>query len=406
MTDTHAPIRPSALPLTIACNASVQMQIGQELPETDEQAEGHAAHWIALQYVSGRGGDFPVGTPFTHDGQAWTVTGEMMSGAVLYANTLDAPHSDIVAEQPIRVARVHPTYCWGWPDAYRYYGDARQAFAKCPPNIPTELFAAGRIKVLRVADYKFGHRHVEVFQHPQLVAYAAGAIDALNLNELDECLFIEFVLVQPRDYHVEGPVRRWITRASDLRGPINIASAAAHAALVPLGSPDGPKARTGNHCIDCLGRHMCTALANNVSHLVDFAQTAERSALPPELIGQELAIVDDALKQLEARRSGLAAQAEAVLRQGGSLPHYHLEPVGARLTYFDDVNVDELLALGDMLNIDLRKKLQRADLVVTPTQAIQMGIDASVMESYASRPRGAMKLARDNFTAAKKVFSK
>lgn len=399
--------RPSALALTIACNASLQLQESvPPLPETDEEAEGTAAHWVARRHLAGFAHELPVGAKFHSGGKEWTVDDDMHAGATMYLRALGGYHPEQNVEKFVEVKRVHYTECAGTPDAWRFFPDARLAYAQRPDDMPEHAYDAGLVKVLRVGDYKYGHRYVEVFENAQLSSYAAGILDELELGDLDELLYVELVLVQPRSYHRDGPVRVWRTKAVNLRSIINDAHEAVDVALMPLGEPFAPKAKTGPHCLDCKARHVCAALLGNVQRLVDYSHTAERVELTALALGQELAIIEDAIDRLKARQTGLAAQAEHWLRSGSVVPFYHMEPGQSKLTYHDDVNADELVSLGDLIGIDVRKKLQRKDLVVTPTQAIALGIDPEVMKAYASRPPGAMKLARDNTITARKVFSK
>lgn len=392
--------RPSALALTIACNASLPLQeLVEPLPPTDEEAEGTAAHFVARRYLAGFGRELPVGAKFTSDGREWTVDDDMYAGAMLYARTVGI-HPDNHIEEWVAVTRVHESECAGTPDAWRFFNDARDAYPECPPGIPLEKFNAGKIKLLRVPDYKFGHRYVEVFENPQLSAYATGVLDKLEIHD-DSDLYVELMLVQPRSYHTDGPVRIWRVQAQQLRGLLNIMHHAVGVALGPHAL-----ATTGRHCLDCRARHECEALRKNTLRLVDYAHSAERTQLPPDALGQELLIVQDAIKQLEAREAGLAGQAEVLIRMGKAIPHYSLKPGRSNLTYFENCNADELVSLGELCGIDIRKKLERKDLVVTPTQAIQLGIAPEVMANYASRPPGKQKLTRDNTTAVRKVFAK
>lgn len=399
-------VRPSGLPLTVACNASLQLQEScTPLPETDEEAEGHAAHWVARRYLAGWGHELPVGRVFDYGGRDWTVDDDMHAGAVLYHNAVGGCHADLHVEETIECKRVHYSECGGTPDAFRYFHDARSAWANCPDGIPLDRFLAGRIKLVRVGDYKYGHRYVEVFENYQLTPYVTGVMDKLGLLDIDEDLYVEMILVQPRTYRREGPVRVWRVQAIELRHAINDCNEAADAALMPLGEPFAPKAKTGKHCLDCRARHVCAALQTQNMSLVDYAHTAERIELPPMALGQELAIVEDAIERLKARHTGLYAQAEAMVRAGQAVPFYGMEPAGAKLTYLDNVDTDELVNMGDLFGIDLRKKLERKDRVVTPTQAIQLGIDEATMKAYAQRPAGKLKLSRINTTAVRKVFN-
>lgn len=402
MPTKHARVRPSGLELTYECEGSLQLQEQAGIVQDSEEiAEGHAAHWVARRALAGHAHELPVGAKFHYNGREWTVDSDMYIGAQLYLKTLMKGREHLHIEEWVDIPRIHRTECAGTPDAWAFFSDAREAFDSCPVGVHPDLFNQGKIRLVRVPDYKYGHRFVEVYQNKQITAYSVGVMDALHLHDIDPNLWVDMVLVQPRSYHKEGPVRRWLIQAMELRALVNLIAGKVERALGPK-----PPTKTGNHCLDCTARHICTTLQYAVQSIAQFAGTAERVELDSHAVGVELAMVDDALKLLEARRTGLAAQADAMGRQGKPIPNYHYEPGRTNLTYFDDVNADELIAFGDLCNINLRRKLERKDLLVTPTQAINLGIDPKCMESYASRPKGALKLTRDDSTTAQKVFNR
>lgn len=412
---THAPIAPSGLALTVACAASVGLQASViPLPPTEEELEGTAAHWIALQYANGYGRNWPVGAKFNSGGREWEVDLDMVTGATMYANACGGPHTDLRLEDAVRVSWIHPTHCYGTPDAWRFFPDARAALTavfngtawEVPRDFPLDQFNGGKLKLVRVADYKYGHRYVEVFGCYQLIAYVAGVMERLQLDINDPSVWLELILVQPRCYHRDGPVRRWIIPAHTIIAYLNIARSRALEALGegPQLQNGKPRATTNDSCIDCKARHVCKTLQYATGAFIEFSGAAEVVELPPEAMGQELAMVEDAIERLKARRSGLAARAEAYIKAGVPVACYHVEPGESRSIYKDDVDVDEVIGLGDLLGIELRKKQTKKDLLVTPTQAIQLGVDAETMKHYAHRPPAALKLARDDSTTASKVF--
>lgn len=405
---SQARARPSSLALIHACNASLQLQesVPPQAP-SEEKAEGTAAHWVARRYAAGYAHELPVGAKFHSEGRDWEVTRDMATGAATYARVVGGYHPDLHIEESVEVPEIHETECRGTPDSFRYFPDAREAYiveatlGQCPEGLPAHKFAAGILKLVRLPDYKFGHRDVEVFENEQLTAYAFGVLRKLGLSHFDTDLYIEMILVQPRSYHRDGPVRIWRIQAAQLVELRNKLRESVYAALGP-----NPTARTGTHCLDCEARYVCKTLQYASMRIVEFSQTAERVDLPPDAVGVELAIIDDAMALLKARRTGLAAQAETLARLGHLVPNYHMEPGESNLTYFDNVDVPELLALGDLVGVNLRRTQSLKDQVVTPTQAIALGIDREVMKSYAHRPPGKTKLVRDDSTTARKVFSK
>lgn len=365
----HAPIQPSALALTVACNASVQLQNTiPEQPDTEEEAEGKAAHLVAMWAAQGK--LFDVGTKFKCEGRDWVVDIDMYNGAKLYARTIGP---DCRLEDSVKCSRIHPTQCWGTPDAWKASTPAR----------------------IRVGDYKYGHRYVEVFENFQLIAYAAGVLERLNLD--DTKVEVELILVQPRSYHRDGPVRSWIVPAVELRALVNIARGAAERALLP-----NPTATTGLHCIDCRARHVCATLKQATNNIIDYSGTAELAPLDPMAMGSELRILDAALQRLTARRTGLAVMVEATLRAGQRVPHYELRPGQSRLKWLTNTTPEQIAMLGDLFNVKTRKPLE----TITPRQAIDAGIDEKVVLEYADRPAPAMVMKPVDTTAANKVFSK
>lgn len=390
----HAPIAPSALALTVACHASVKLQASVPLlPETEDELEGAAAHWVAMRYAAGYGSELPVGAKFTSKGREWTVDIDMVTGAMIYQQALGGPHPTLRLEDGVQIPRVHESKCWGTPDAWRYFPEY---------NFPPELkLPRTTVKLIRLGEYKYGHRFVEVFENYQGSSYLSGVMKRLGLDDNDGDLWVELILVQPRNYHPEGPVRVWRGPANMLRATLNIARSAAAEAL-----GDHPRATTNDGCIDCRARHACRTLQLATNAYIEFSTTGELVEMPAEAMGQELAMVEDAIKRLEARATGLGAQAEALLRQGKHVAFYHMAPGQSRRVYREDVSVDEITGLGDLLGINLRKAQTLKDSLVTPTQAIQLGIDEATMKSYSHRPPAAQKLTRDNSITARKVFSK
>lgn len=367
--------------MTVACNASVQLQAQiPEQPETEEQAEGTVAHSVAMM-AAGGGLPHKVGDVIEYNGRKWAVDLDMVNGARVYAEALGGPHGNLRLEDAVQCSRIHPTACYGTPDAWRYIREGTGPLGK---------------PVLRIGDYKYGHRFVEVFENFQLVAYAVGVVERLNLESLGDDLILELILVQPRAYHKEGPVRKWRTTVGEVRPLVERAAAAATAALAV-----DPKATTGEHCIDCRARHICVTLRHAVANIVDYSGTAELAPLDAIAMGHELRILEDAADRLAARRTGIAVQVEAALRAGQRVPGYVLEPGRANMAWMVDAPIAELAAMGDLLGVDIRKPLA----VCTPTQAIDSGIDKEIVSQFAHRPPGALKLKAESITTARKAFS-
>jgi len=396
MSGNHAIIAPSSLALTVACQAWVGLARGlPPEPDTPETLEGTAADWVAKQYAAGN--EVPYGSPIPTPGD-FKVDYDMIHGAKLWADVLGY---GAISGTPIACERIHPTDCWGEPDGWQYF--------------PIE-------QLIRLPEYKYGFGVVDVFECWQLIGYAAGILETLQLD--DTQTYVEFVVVQPRAYHKDGPVRRWKVLASNIRTLINTAhtaamrawppgSAEAEAGIIPSESIPEPQATAGTHCttLHCPARGVCATYQQAASKVVEFIGHKELVALEPAAVGVELAILQDAAKLIEGRITALEAQAEAHLRAGKRVTNFSMEPVSGHLAWLPTVTEAELVALGQLTGKSpykpepaLNAKNSR---IVTPTQALKAKIiDPAVIAEYAARPPGGMKLARTSTTEVRKAFAK
>lgn len=389
MSGIHARVGFSKLAMVVACSGSVQLQeAAGPQAETEEEAEGTAAHLPAMAHAAGN--PWPVGSHFESSGKQWTVDHDMYIGAKLWARGMGGTHGNLRLEDAVRASVIHHEHSWGTPDGWRMMlAGSYQPIEGFPWTPPAGM------NVLRVGDYKFGHRYIEVFENYQLVGGTTGVIERLNIA--DEDLWLEWVVVQPRSYHRDGPIRIWRAPATSIRPLVNIAH---HATADAVG--DSPTCTTGPHCLDCKATAICTTLQQQNSAVVDYSSKALPDPMTAAAMGIELKLLTDAMKRLEARKVGLAASVEAVLRAGEPVPMWKLEPGRAPRAWFDGVTPEEIADLGDLANISLRKPLA----VCTPTQAIDAGIDEATIEMYSSRPKGALVLKPDKAADVRKAFQR
>jgi hypothetical protein len=359
---------PSKLDLTVPCPGSLTLQEKvAPTPPTFEQAEGTGGHIVALKHATGAGMEWGLGRKFEVEGQKLEVDDDMLDGAMIYAEETDASGR---FEDPVNIPDVHPTECFGTPDFWKKF-----------------------VTFLKVIDYKYGHRFVEVYECYQLIAYAAGVARLLNLP-LN--FSVTLVVVQPRSYSGPGPVREWETTVGELYEYC----AKTIAPRVELALGANPPTFTGRHCQDCRARHACRTYQQTGESLVDFSGVAEIRELNNETLGQELRLVKEAIKRLEGRYTGLYEQAANLGRSGVRISHWTMEAGNSKRRWKDDTTVDQVAGMGDLLGISVRKP----PALITPTQAIAAGIDESVIMQYAERPRGAMRLVPDDTTALRKIF--
>lgn len=371
----HMFLPPSGAAAWVQCPQWPTMNALFPQQPTQDTLEGEASHWAFAEIL--RGHAVAVGQIAAN---GVTLNEEMIEGAELFVDVVDEKlrecgltRGHLAVEQFMACSSIHVKN-GGTPDAFFY-----------APEM-------GRLVIL---DYKFGHRFVEVFENWQLMDYAAAALEGFGVNGLqDQHLFVEFIIVQPRNYDRAGPVRTWEVRASDLRPYFNKLRNAAEAACM-----EKPVSIPNDECRDCPGRHACVALQREAYRAADQSFNTTPAELPEAALSRELQMLKMALKRLEARVNGLEETAEARIMAGQIIPGFAVERTPGRLKW--NVPPEEVIALGLLF----QKNLEKHD-VVTPTQAKKLGIDETVIKAYASTTLGAPKLVPVSLTEARKVFSK
>jgi hypothetical protein len=376
MPGAHAPIAPSSLARTVQCPASVGMSL--RYPEAGQGADaaaGDASHWVGQMalsagYRSAAGEQAPNGM---------TLDAEMIEGAEMYADEVlhtaaerGIPRDAIRVEKPVQIPRIH-AQCWGTPDAHAWVMGG-------PPT-------------LLLWDYKFGHRWVDEFENWQLMAYAIGAISATGYHDLE--VTVEARIVQPRAFGAAGPIRVWRFAASDVRAMVNIAAMAATEALGPE-----PRMRVGPECRDCLARHACPALQRAAQDACDQAMRGMPIDLDEAALGLELRLMRRAQDLLAARVDALEQQALSLVRSGKRVPHWRPDRSSGGRTVWKRTPA-EVIALGDLMGIDLRKPVEP----VTPRQAEQRGLQAALVSNYAEHRPGALCLVPDDGSDMRRAFA-
>lgn len=366
------------------CRASVRMQ--QKYPgpdDTPEAREGTAAHFYVTESLSGRDVALGAVAPNGHPINAEMV--DCAQGLLMdVRDTMAAPHMQqpvLYVETRFTMAQsVHPDN-WGTPDVVLI-------------DLPA--------KVVHIWDYKYGHRFVDAVGNWQLLDYAVGVMEGMGVRAdvpyHDPLSWdrwrITLNIAQPRNYHAVGPIREWGLSGASLRTDyLPRLRTSAYEALDPTSG-----FQTGEHCRDCSARHACPALQQAGALAMDVAMHAQPVELPPHAVGLELRQIDDALKRLEARKTGLEEQALGLIRSGTRVPFFSAEHASGRETW--TVPAPQVFALGDLYGVNLRKSAEP----ITPAQARKAGVDDAAMKAMAAKPMGALKLTRVDDDAAKLAF--
>lgn len=196
-------IRPSGSHEWHHCKASHVMQEGLPNDDSDAAREGTAAHWVAseilLSYIETSlevktPNDF-IGTLAPNDVY---IDEEMTDAARTYANdVLDYCNKTgllqhLHVEEEMNLDHIYPGMT-GTPDCWVYN-------------------AAGHELV--VWDFKYGHGYVDVFENPQLIIYASGAVELSTTDPSNSSwLKMRLRIAQPRCFSGEGVIREWCIHA-------------------------------------------------------------------------------------------------------------------------------------------------------------------------------------------------
>jgi len=240
-TPEHARLAPSAAYRWMNCPGSVALSEKLDpQPQSIYAAEGSAAHNIAALCLQ-----MDV-EPHIMRGvkiDLFECDAEMVDGVSMYVNlclavkTL-AGGAECEIEQRLEVLPG----VWGTAD-FVCYG-----------------------KRLTVVDFKYGAGvAVEVKDNPQLLTYAVGAAKRMHNRGFDD---VELIIVQPRAYHVDGPVRRWIVDKDTLEQfEFDLVCATEEvkdekAALVP-----------GDWCKWCPAAAICGELEQEINETVEIGES-------------------------------------------------------------------------------------------------------------------------------------
>lgn len=380
MSESPFALRLSHAASWVRCGAFVRMNSTPQAAELDElqdntvREEGTAMHEAAQwMLLFGNTDAVSVGAKMKN---GVVLTDELVDGASFYCQTLAEFGSDWTIERQLAAPRIH-TRCGGTPDAFALYSPADDGVH------------------IRIADLKGGYRPIEVFPNWQLFGYLAAVLDYSPLCYDNDEFVVEFIIVQLRAFHRSGPVRKHRMTLRDARPYLDALRMAAHIAL-----GDYAKAVAGPQCDDCAGRASCSIAHAAGMRALEVSGEPDIHDLPAAAIDYEMMRLEDAARMIDARLTGLRAQASQLIRKGVLLPHFELAAGNGRLEWVDENAEAAAIAMGDLIGANLRKPVK----ALTPTQALKT-MPTELIEQYARRKRGEVKLVRFDRDAAVKAFS-
>lgn len=350
----HAALPPSSAKEWLHCHGWLAMH--RDLPQqeqTDEARWGTQCHDAAEQWLNT--GDCP-----TLDRETKVVASEY----VRYC--LDLPGEQRGVET--RVTTTVPDV-WGTCDYW------------CYDKVAHALY---------IVDLKTGRVPVEA-DDPQLVLYADGVIEYLNLDR--NCLTVQLAVVQPRAYHPGGPVRTAKLDQEQLREQLRGLRAAAIANRDWTG-----QVSAGKHCQNCKARTTCPAAIRSGQALPYAVTEAVPVELTPGQAGALLVQTHEAIAYLQRMERAYAGQVEGHIAAGRVVPGWSMRTSWARSKQWT-IPEQDVEALGAQYGVDLYKHE-----LITPTQAEQKGVPKQVIAKVSQRVQSGVKLSRVDTDDVARIF--
>lgn len=192
-------------------------------------------------------------------------------------------------------------------------------------------------KLLRVYDYKHGAGvPVEVDGNVQLMYYGLGALLSTNFP----CEEVELVIVQPRCFHIKGPVRRWKMPALEMME--FAASLADYAAKTA--EPNAPIV-VGDHCQFCPAAGICPKLHEKAQELakLEFGDVAPINGSVSVIDYEKLAHVLGWLDTVESWAKSVRDFAYNESQRGKTIPGFKLVAKRAARKWTDPEAAEKFL---------------------------------------------------------------
>lgn len=325
--------------------------------ESEEAREGTAAHEYASTYLN----HGVILQPGALASNGIPITLDMITSAAEYIEDCIADRNaggECYVEQRVFMHKsVHPQND-GTPDHFAVWRNK---------------------KVVKLKDYKHGHRYVDVFRNWQLADYLIGIFETLQLGPF-EGWHIEAAIYQPRNYHPEGHVRVWRPTPPQLEWMRAELAESAMVATTP-----GAQCITGAHCKDCTAISGCATNLEMASALVDMSGRQVPHVLDNNALGKELRMLRAASQRLKARVEGLEEQAINRIAQGQRVSHFTAEHSYGREKF--TLPPEKVIMWCDAFGINARAPVA----TLTPAQLRKAGMSDNNMPP-SEKPRGAYTL--------------
>lgn len=329
----HSPLGASSAERWMACPASVSLSAGHQDEESDHAALGTAAHTLAAYCL-------------TKGAEPWRAIGCAIKGDTIHATPMDGFGHLVDKEMADAVSEYVSFIDEKFPDRNQGNSWVERKF-HCPSIhkyfYGTSDFTAIVGRKATVVDYKHGAGIVvDAVENPQLMYYAAGVLEDLNAwDSVDE---IELVIVQPRAFHYDGPIRSWTISTAELVAWLEDK-------LVPamdraLVSRD---TKSGEHCRFCPARFgACPQIMSDVGEMEELMKTIGKDGGgAPKLTGEQLARFLDLGEVFKIVRTAALKTATVRVQNGHKVPGWKLAKARSNRQFKDGAEAAAKKEFGD-----------------------------------------------------------
>ena len=228
---------------------------------------------------------------------------------------------------------------------------------------------------LHVNDLKYGHSLVEVFENWTLLSHVFGWCVA-NPTKIPDTIVMS--VFQPRGYHRDGTWRSWTINGETMFDYWRQMTAHLQKA--------GDELRTSDLCKGCVGAHSCLANHRAGGNAIDVIDKAFVDTLSGDDLSYAIHSLEVALKRGKARIDSLHELATHQLSTGKLVPDYALTRSEGRERWRDGTTADALAVITG-------EKVTK-DVLLTPNQLRDKGVDPKVVAAFSHRPDTGLKLVR------------
>lgn len=323
--------------------------------DTDSRREGTCAHWAADEVFNGT-----VETAAELIGEAhangWVVDEEMAGHVQDYVDFVRSFGAPVASEMPVQLFDLI--------------------------NGRLDTVSIGNEHVVRIFDFKYGFKPVEVRENYAMLCYGLAAVkDAAHTT-------IELHVYQPRASHPDGPHRVWTIPPQDYAHWYFWLEQRAQACF------HSPQGVPGSQCEHCPARGSCHALTANVGAQYELIRDNRMTNQSPAELGAFLTFLELASDLVNAKLYGIRAETMARLNRGTIVPGWGTDiRKGNRKFTVDRERVR--LATG----IDPVKTVP-----MSPAELERAGAPKHVVAIITQRPTIGKKLTNDPEAIARRLF--